>query len=100
MPQTATIKNLSAAFRLMEAKPRVANGARTIGRARPRCGERAVARPDGPSTDQHLECMAEVDQADWYRRHPLTELGDFELAVPRTRGFSAPMPGAPGMSIA
>jgi transposase-like protein len=37
--------------------------------------------------------MAELDQADRrngrYRRHLLTELGDIELAVPRTRTFSA-----------
>lgn len=43
--------------------------------------------------DQHLERMAELGQADrrngCYRRRLLTELGDIELAVPRTRTFSA-----------
>jgi transposase-like protein len=43
--------------------------------------------------DQHLERMVELGQADRrngsYRRHLLTELGDIELAVPRTRSFSA-----------
>jgi transposase-like protein len=43
--------------------------------------------------DQRLERMAELGQADrrngCYRRHLLTELGDIELAVPRTRTFSA-----------
>ncbi len=43
--------------------------------------------------DEHLERMAELGQADRRngrcRRHLLTELGDIELAVPRTRTFSA-----------
>jgi transposase-like protein len=57
--------------------------------------------------DEHLERMAELGEADRrngrYRRHLLTELGDLELAVPRTRSFSAlrwcaPMRGAPRTS--
>ena len=53
--------------------------------------------------DEHLERMAELGQADrrngCYRRWLLTELGDIELAVPRTRdlqraqGGAAPTPG-------
>jgi transposase-like protein len=43
--------------------------------------------------DQRLEEMASEEIADrrngHYRRHLLTELGDIELAVPRTRTFSA-----------
>jgi putative transposase len=42
--------------------------------------------------DQHLDRMAAMDKADRrngsYRRHLLTELGDIELAVPRTRRFA------------
>jgi putative transposase len=42
---------------------------------------------------EHLERMADLGQADrrngCYRRWLLTELGDLELAVPRTRTFSA-----------
>jgi putative transposase len=42
--------------------------------------------------DEHLERIAELGQADrrngCYRRWLLTELGDIELAVPRTRTFS------------
>src|ERR1700752_5065230 len=42
--------------------------------------------------DAHLERMAALDVADRrngsYRRHLLTELGDIELAMPRTRCFS------------
>ena len=43
--------------------------------------------------DRHLDKMEERDQADrrygGYLRHLLTELGDIELVVPRTRTFSA-----------
>ena len=46
-----------------------------------------------PLLDEHLERMAELGLADrrngCYRRWLLTELGDLELAVPRTRTFSA-----------
>ncbi len=42
--------------------------------------------------DAHLDRMAALDQADRrngsYRRHLLTELGEIELAVPRTRRFA------------
>jgi len=42
--------------------------------------------------DEHLDRMALLDEADrrngYYRRHLLTELGDIELAVPRTRRFT------------
>jgi transposase-like protein len=42
--------------------------------------------------DEHLDRMALLDEADrrngCYRRHLLTELGDIELAVPRTRRFA------------
>ena len=42
--------------------------------------------------DQHLEEMAERGGADrrngHYRRHLLTELGDIELCIPRTRRFN------------
>ena len=42
--------------------------------------------------DQHLDRMAAMDEVDRrngsYRRHLLTELGDIELAVPRTRRFA------------
>jgi transposase-like protein len=44
------------------------------------------------AVDEHLERMAVLDQADRrngsYPRHLLTELGDIELAVPRTRRFA------------
>ena len=44
------------------------------------------------AVDQHLDRMAVLDEADrrngYYHRHLLTELGDIELAVPRTRRFA------------
>ena len=44
------------------------------------------------AVDEHLDRMALLDQADRrngsYRRPLLTELGDIELAVPRTRQFA------------
>jgi putative transposase len=46
----------------------------------------------GEAVDEHLERMASRAEADrrngYYRRHLLTELGDIELAVPRTRRFA------------
>jgi len=95
MPQTATIKSLPAAFRMMKAMQaegvewgeNYREGARDAVAA-------PAARPDDQLIDEHLERMAELGQADrrngCYRRHLLTELGDIELAVPRTRTFSAP----------
>jgi len=45
------------------------------------------------AVDRHLERMAELGEADrrngCYGRHLLTALGSIELAVPRTRRFSA-----------
>jgi transposase-like protein len=44
------------------------------------------------AVDQHLDGMAATDEADrrngYYHRHLLTELGDIELVVPRTRRFA------------
>jgi len=58
--------------------------------------------------DEHLERMAQLGQADrngCYHRWPLTEVGAIDLAVPRTRTFSAlkvvrPTPGGRGTSTA
>ena len=50
------------------------------------------------AVDEHLDRMAVLDQTDrrngGYRRHLLTELGDIELAVPRTRRFAPSGRGA------
>jgi transposase-like protein len=53
---------------------------------------RILAGQMGQAIDEHLDRMAMLDQADRrngsYRRHLLTELGEIELAVPRTRRFA------------
>jgi putative transposase len=94
MPQTATIKSLPAAFAMM--KPMQAEGVEWgedyRGVARQALAELLEGRMD-QLIDERLERMAELGQADrrngCYRRHLLTELGDIELVVPRTRTFSA-----------
>jgi putative transposase len=94
MPQTATIKSLPAAFRMMKAMQAegVEWGEDYRGSARAALAELLEGRM-GRLIDEHLERMAELGQADRrngrYRRHLLTELGEIELAVPRTRSFSA-----------
>jgi putative transposase len=94
MPQTATIRSLPAAFAMMKVME--AEGAEWgedyRAGARHALAELLEGRMD-QLIDEHLERMAELGQADrrngCYRRHLLTELGDIELAVPRTRTFSA-----------
>jgi len=94
MPQTATIKSLPAAFAMMKAMQAedVEWGEDYRQATREALAELLEGRMDA-LIDAHLERMAELGQADrrngCYRRHLLTELGDIELAVPRTRTFSA-----------
>jgi transposase-like protein len=94
MPQTATIKSLPVAFAMVKAMQAedVEWGEDYRAGAREALVELLEGRMD-QTIDQHLERMAELGQADrrngCYRRHLLTELGDLELAVPRTRTCSA-----------
>src|ERR671918_2213023 len=94
MPQAATIKSLPAAFRMMKAMQAedVEWGEDYRQGARQAVAELLRGRMD-QLIDDHLERMAELGQADrrngCYHRHLLTELGEIELAVPRTRTFSA-----------
>jgi putative transposase len=94
MPQTATIKSLPVAFEMMKAMRAedVEWGEDYRGAAREVLVGLLEGRM-GQLIDQHLERMAELGEADrrngCYRRHLLTELGEIELAVPRTRTFSA-----------
>ena len=110
MPQTATIKSLPAAFRMMKAMQAegVEWGEDYRGAARQAVAEVLQGRM-GQLIEQHLERMAELGQADrrngCYRRSLLTELGDVQLAcrarAPSARsGWCAPTPGAPRTSIA
>ena len=94
MPQTATIKSLPAAFAMMKAMQAegVEWGEDYRGAAQQAVTELLEGRMD-QLIDEHLERMAELGEADrrngCYRRWLLTELGAIELAVPRTRTFSA-----------
>jgi transposase-like protein len=94
MPQTATIKSLPAAFAMMKAMQAedVEWGEDYRAAARDALAEVLEGRMD-QLIDAYLERMAELGQADrrngCYTRWLLTELGTIELAVPRTRTFSA-----------
>ena len=94
MPQSATITSLPAALRMMKAMQaeEVEWGEDYRGGARQALAELLEGRMAG-AIDRHLAGMAERGQADrrngCYRRWLLTELGRIELAVPRTRTFSA-----------
>ena len=94
MPQSATITSLPAALRMMKAMQaeEVEWGEDYRGGARQALAELLEGRM-AETIDRQLERLAERGEADrrngCYRRHLLTELGDIELAVPRTRPFSA-----------
>jgi transposase-like protein len=93
MPQTATIKSLPAAFRMMKAMQAedVEWGEDYRQATRQALAELLEGRM-AETIDRHLERMAEVGEADrrngCYTRWLLTELGMIELHVPRTRTFS------------
>src|SRR5688500_2691694 len=94
MPQTATIRSLPGAFRMMKAiqAEGVEWGEDYRQGARQAVAELLRGRMD-QLIDEHLERMAELGHADrrngCYTRWLLTELGMVELHVPRTRTFSA-----------
>jgi putative transposase len=94
MPQSATIKSLPRAFRMMEAMQ--AQGVEWGEDYRGAAGDALKAILSGrmdAAIDRHLAEMARRHEADRrngsYSRHLLTELGDIELQVPRTRRYSA-----------
>ena len=94
MPQTATIKSVPAAFRMMKAMQ--AEGVEWGEDYRPGARDAIAALLRGRMDqliDEHLERMAELGRADrrngCYARWLLTELGMIELHVPRTRTFGA-----------
>jgi putative transposase len=93
MPQAVTIRSLPKAFEFVKAMQadglEWGKGYRGLGRdAIAVILQSQMAR----AIDEHLDRMALLDEADrrngYYRRHLLTELGDIELAVPRTRRFA------------
>ena len=93
MPQAVTIRSLPRAFELVKGMQ--AQGLEWGESYRP-LGRQAIAAVlagrMGEAIDDHLDRMAALDQADRrngsYRRHLLTELGEIELLVPRTRRFA------------
>src|SRR5262245_59631317 len=94
MPQSATIKSLPVAFEMLKAMQAedLVWGEDYRLAARQALAELLQARM-AETIDRHLERIAECGQADCrngcYRRWLLTELGQLELAVLRTRTFSA-----------
>ena len=93
MPRAVTIASLPRAFELVKGMQ--AQGLEW-GESYRALGRRAIAEIMAGQMqaliDEHLDRMAALDQADRrngsYRRHLLTELGEIELAVPRTRRFA------------
>ena len=93
MPQAVTITSLPRAFELVKG---MQGQGLEWGESYRALGRRAIAAilsgQMGQAIDEHLDRMAELDQADRrngsYRRHLLTELGEIELLVPRTRRFA------------
>src|SRR5262249_20578732 len=90
MPQAVTIRSLPRAFEFVKAMQGEGldwgDGYRGLGRGAIAAilhGQKAQAG------DEQLDRRAVLDEADRrngsYRRHLLTELGEIELAVPRTR---------------
>ena len=93
MPQAVTIRSLPRAFELVKGMQAQGlewgEGYRALGRQA--IGDVVRGQMDR-AIDEHLERMAVLDQADRrngsYPRHLLSELGDIEFRVPRTRRFA------------
>jgi putative transposase len=93
MPQAVTIRSLPRAFELVKGMQAQGlewgEGYRALGRD---AIAGIVQGQMAQAIDEHLDRMAALDEADRrngsYPRHLLTELGDIELAVPRTRRFA------------
>ena len=93
MPQAVTIRSLPKAFEFVKAMQadglEWGEGYRGLGRD----AIAAILQSQmAQAIDDHLDRLALRDEVDrrngYYRRHLLTELGDIELAVPRTRRFA------------
>jgi putative transposase len=93
MPQrAATIESLPAAFEVVKAMQAEGldwgEGYRPLGR---RALAEIIENEMAAAIDRHLEGLEAGDEADrrngYYRRSLLTELGDIELSVPRTRRY-------------
>ncbi len=91
--RTATITNLAMAFEVVKAMQadglEWGEGYRPLGR---QALEEIIEGQMASVVERYLEALDADDAADrrngYYRRHLLTELGDIELNVPRTRRYS------------
>ena len=91
--RAATIESLSEAFEVVKAMQadglEWGEGYRPLAR---RALEEIIEQQMAQAIEAHLEQLDADDAADrrngYYRRHLLTELGDIELNVPRTRRYS------------
>ena len=91
--RTATITSLPMAFEVVKAMQADGldwgEGYRPLGR---QALEEIIEGQMAAAVDRHLDQLAADDPVDrrngYYRRHLLTELGDIELNVPRTRRYS------------
>lgn len=91
--RAATITSLPMAFEVVKAMQADGldwgEGYRPIGR---QALEEIIEEQMTAAVDRHLDQLEADDAADrrngYYRRHLLTELGDIELNVPRTRRYS------------
>lgn len=93
MPQTATIKSLPRAFAMMKAmQAQGIEWGEDYRRAAGDALKTILAGRMEAAIDRHLAELAARDEVDRrngsYARHLLTELGDIELCVPRTRRYS------------
>ena len=91
--RTATITSLPMAFEIVKAMQADGldwgEGYRPLGR---QALEEIIEDQMAAAVDRYLDQLTADDAADrrngYYRRHLLTELGDIELNVPRTRRYS------------
>jgi putative transposase len=91
--RAATITSLPMAFEIVKAMQAEGldwgEGYRPLGR---QALEGIIEYQMAAAVDRHLDQLTADDAADrrngYYRRHLLTELGDIELNVPRTRRYS------------
>jgi transposase-like protein len=94
MPQAATIKSLARAFRMLKAmQGQGIEWGEEYRRAAAGALKEVLEGRMAAGIDRHLADMAARGAADRrngsYRRWLMTELGEIELSVPRTRSFSA-----------
>ena len=93
MPHMATIESLPVAFEMVKAMQADGldwgEGYRPLGR---QALEEIIEQQMAKAVEAYLDKLEADDTADrrngYYRRHLLTELGDIELNVPRTRRYS------------